>query len=118
KTAAIKPRRSFHSLLSLRLGSDDVYAPALPVERDHAIGESKQRVVLAAADVKTRVVLGAALADDDAAGADGLAAVDLHAQPLAVRLAAIADGTLTFLMRHDYLGAGLPSWAAAFFGSA
>src|SRR5262249_22775115 len=46
------------------------------------------------------MVLGAPLADDDAAGKNLLAAVDLDAQALAGRLAAVADRALTFLMRH------------------
>src|SRR5262249_39627867 len=49
------------------------------------------------------MIARAALADDDAPGADGLAAVEFDAQPLAVRLAAVANGTLTFFMCHRYL---------------
>src|SRR5262249_40557628 len=38
--------------------------------------------------------------DDDAAGADGLAAVHLDPQTLAVGFATVAGGTLTFLVSH------------------
>ena len=48
---------------------------ALGRELDLAVDQREQRVVLAHADVHARMDLRAALADDDAAGADGLAAV-------------------------------------------
>src|SRR5207244_357135 len=53
---------------------DDVHTPALPVEQDDAIGEREERVIAAAADVAAGMVLGAPLADDDAAGMNLLAA--------------------------------------------
>jgi len=46
------------------------------------------------------VEAGAALANDDAAGANRLAAVNLDAQALAIGIAAVAAGALTFLMSH------------------
>src|SRR5262249_29551646 len=48
------------------------------------------------------VELRAVLANDDVAGPHALAAVHLDAQPLAGRIAAVADRPLTFLMRHDF----------------
>src|SRR5207244_12429723 len=53
-----------------------------------------------AADLAAGVELGAAWSDHDAAGQNVLAAVDLDAQALAGRLAAVADRSLTFLVSH------------------
>src|SRR5262249_10024298 len=66
-----------------------------------------QRVVLRSADVAPGVVARAALPHQDAAGRHAAAAVDLDAQPLAVRLAAVLRRTLTFLMRHRCLSCRL-----------
>src|SRR3954464_9661032 len=57
-------------------------------------------MVLAKADVGPRVPLGAALAHDDVAGANTLAAELLHAEPLALAVAAIAGRPACFLMCH------------------
>src|SRR5262249_46166431 len=85
----------------LCLGRHHVDARALAVEDDDAVGQREQGVVAAAADVAAGVVARAALPHDDAAGADRLAAVHLHAQPLTVGLTAVATRTLTFLVCHD-----------------
>src|SRR5262249_14647012 len=84
----------------LCIGGHDVYALALAVERDNAVGQCEQGVVLAAADVVAGEVARAALADDDAAGENRFAPVHLDAEALAVRLAAVADGALSLLMSH------------------
>src|SRR5690606_21369992 len=42
------------------------------------------------------------LADDNIAGDDGLTAKFLHTETLGTRIAAVLDGTLTFLMSHDW----------------
>src|SRR5690606_38693897 len=55
----------------------------------------------AQADARTGVELGAALADDDVAGLDGLAAVHLHAEVLRVGVAAVAGRTTSLLVCHD-----------------
>ena len=57
---------------------------ALDGELDGTVLEREQGVILAAADVFARVELGAALADEDAAGGDDLAAVGLDAEVLGV----------------------------------
>src|SRR6266478_3333397 len=88
------------ALLRRQFFRDDVDAFALSVKEDDAVGQCEQRVVLAAADVAAGVEVGAALANDDAAAPNALAAVELDAQALAVRLAAVADRALTFLMSH------------------
>ncbi len=82
---------------------NDVDTPAFAVERHHAVGDGEQAVVLGALDVAAGVVAGAALPDEDAAGGDVAATVDLDAQPLALRIAAVARRALTFLMCHDCL---------------
>src|SRR6185312_15122393 len=80
-----------------RLGRLDVdrLAAALGAELDGARDEGEERVVLAAADALPRVEVRAALADDDLAGVDDLAAEALDAQPLAVRVAAVPRGRCT-----------------------
>ena len=55
-----------------------------------AVGGGEQGVVAADADILAGIHLGAALADDDVARQDLLAAEALHAQALAVRIAAVA----------------------------
>src|SRR6516162_5265589 len=84
----------------LRFGSHHVHALTLAVEQDDAVGHREQGVVLAAADVVAGEVARAALADDDAAGENCLAAINLDAEALAVRLAAVADGALSLFMSH------------------
>src|SRR6476646_5983627 len=71
-------------------------------------------MVLAQADVVARVPLGAALTHDDVAGAHGLAAELLHAEALALTVAAVAGRAACLLMCHvellllrRFLGRGL-----------
>jgi hypothetical protein len=68
---------------SLSGWSDDVDAAAFAVEVDLAIDEGEKRVVPADADIETRMHLRSALADDDIAGDDSLAAELFHAEALA-----------------------------------
>src|SRR5215207_6466865 len=70
------------------------------LELDRAVLEREDGVILVEADVVAGLVLGAALADDDAAGGDELPAKDLDAAVLRVAVAAVAGGTLTLLMCH------------------
>ncbi len=58
---------------------DDLATVAL-AELDGACRECEERVIVAAADVRTGVELGSALADDDLAGLDDLAAEALDAR--------------------------------------
>ena len=83
-----------------RLRLEHVHPAALAVEADDAFDQGEQGVVPAAADVPAGVVAGAALGDDDAAGLHRLSGVDLDPQPLALRVPAVADRALTFLVRH------------------
>src|ERR1700678_4477145 len=78
----------------------DVYTAAAAVEFHVAIDEGENGVVAAEADVAAGEEFGAALADDDIAGNDGLAAEFLYAEPLADAIAAVLDAALTFFMSH------------------
>jgi hypothetical protein len=71
------------ALAGHRLDADDAAVlRAFDIELDRPGHQREQRVVAAHADVVTGVELGAALADDDLARLDALAAEDLHAQSL------------------------------------
>src|SRR4029077_20073705 len=67
---------------------------------DLAGDERKERVVATDAHTGARLDLGAALADQDRARVDALAAVDLDAQHLRVRVPTVARAASTFLVRH------------------
>ena len=71
--------------VKLRLGGNhrnDALVVAGLAEIHRAIDERKQRVVFADADVQTRIVLRAALANDDVAGDALLATENLDAKSL------------------------------------
>src|SRR5262245_54255763 len=59
-------------------------------ELDLAVGQCKQRVILAEPDIGAGMPLGAALAGNDVAGEHALAAENLQPEPLAVGVAAVA----------------------------
>ena len=84
------------------LGRDDVDDAATPAaaELDRAGDEGEQGVVTAATDVQAGVEVGAALADDDLAGVDDLAAEALDAEPLRVGVAPVAGGRGALLVSH------------------
>src|SRR5258708_2767875 len=67
---------------------------------DLAGDKREERVVATEADAGAWRDLGAALADQDRARVDALAAVDLHAQHLRVRVPAVARAASTFLVCH------------------
>src|SRR4051812_9851918 len=81
---------------------DDVHDPAAAAGAElHRTGrEGEQRVVATAADVLAGVEVGPALADDDLAGTDDLAAVPLDAEPLGVGVAAVLGGRRALLVCH------------------
>ena len=66
------------------LGGDNVNTPAVAVKRDGPLAHREQGVVSTAADIQAGMILRAALADDDAARLDVLAAVSLDAKALRV----------------------------------
>ena len=69
--------------------ADEASTAAAVFELDVAGDEREQRVILALADVLARLVLGAALANQNRASIDQLASEALYAEPLAVRIAAV-----------------------------
>src|SRR5690606_28129909 len=83
----------------------DDLAAALAAELDGAGRESEQGVVPAAPDVGAGVEVGAALADEDLAGVDLLAAEALHAETLRVRVTTVAGGACALLVCHVCLSA-------------
>ena len=78
----------------------DVDAAAFAVEADGACDDGEDGVVTAEADAFTGGPFGAALADDDVAGDDLLAAVFFDTEAFAAAVATVFDGTLTFLVSH------------------
>jgi hypothetical protein len=71
------------------------------VELDHAIREGEQGVVATDADIRSGAEAGAALANNDVAGNNSLAAEFFHAEALADAIASVAYAALTFFMRHS-----------------
>ena len=69
--------------------ADEASATAFVFELDVAGDERKKRVVLALPDVFAGLVLRAALANDNRACVNELAAKTLYAEPLTVRIAAV-----------------------------
>src|SRR5436190_3692477 len=65
-----------------------------------AVDEREQRVVAADADVRAGVELGAALAHDDRAGRNDLAAEHLDAEHLRLRIAAVTRRAAAFFLCH------------------
>ena len=63
---------------------DEATVLALVLKADDTIHLGKQSVVLATADVGTRLERGTALTYDDASTKDGLSAKDLNAEPLGI----------------------------------
>src|SRR5690606_27897590 len=98
---------AFQRSVVWRSAGDDVHRAALlraaGGELHLAVGQREQGVVAAKADVDARMELGATLADDDVAGLDGLATIDLDAQHLRVGIATVARGTYAFFMCHGDL---------------
>src|SRR5438874_1814542 len=67
---------------------------------DFAVHEREQRVIAAHPDVGTGVHTGAALAHDDRTGRNLLAAIDLDAEHLRLRIAAVARRAAALLLCH------------------
>ena len=64
--------------------ADEAAHAAFVFEVDDAGDESEESVIFAAADVEAGLVTGAALADENRAGVDELAAEALDAEPLSL----------------------------------
>lgn len=106
--ARLRVRRSFGAAPLLgpgeRSGAEDAneftLAGAAANEFDLAVGDGEQRVVPADADILAGVNARAALAYQNMARLDGLAAEALYAQALALRIAAVARTAACFLVCH------------------
>ena len=76
-------------------------SPSAPgIELDPACNKREQGVVAAAADADARVEVRAALANQDLAGVDDLAAEPLHAKALGVRVTSVPAGRGALLVCH------------------
>ena len=75
----------------------------LLIELYFAVGEGEEGEISSATDVVTRVVLCAALTQDDVAGHYCLPAKFLHAESLAVAVATISGSALSFFVSHCYV---------------
>src|SRR6185312_5938999 len=99
------PKRGLRCHVAEGLCLNDVDESAVLVAADGevnlAVDQCKQRVVTTQTHAGTRMKLGAALANDDVAGFDGLATVNLDAEVFRVRIATVAAGTYAFFMCHD-----------------
>ena len=73
---------------------------AAAIKFHKAINQRKERIVAALSDVLPGMENSAHLAHEDVAGTDLLAAKTLHTAALRVGIAAVAAGSLTFLMSH------------------
>src|SRR3546814_4298789 len=93
------------------LTGDDVHhaATATGAELDRTGGEGEQGVVATAADVGAGVEVRAALADDDLARVDALAAEALDAETLGVRVATVLGRGCALLVCHLFSPLGSKS---------
>ena len=78
----------------------DIYPPAGAVEAHVAIDQGKNRVIAPESDVLARQKFRPALAHDNVAGHDQLAAKFFHSQPFADAVATIFDAALSFFVSH------------------
>src|SRR6476620_7344884 len=92
----------FGRRLGHRLNRYEYAAFGFGPEFDAAVGQGKQRMIFGQADIGARVPFGAALARDNVAGENLLAAETLQAEPLTVRVAAVAGGSACFLVGHGF----------------
>src|ERR1043166_4747665 len=84
--------------LVVRLDFDPAPVLAHALVLHVALDHREQRVVAAEADTGSGSDLGPALADDDGAGVDELAAEDLHAEHLRVRVASVTRRAAALLV--------------------
>src|ERR1700736_386846 len=79
----------------------DVDPSSTAIEADVAVDQSENRVIAAEPDIFTRQKFRAALANDDVAGHDQLAAESFYTETFANAVAAILNAALSFFMSHD-----------------
>ena len=99
------------------VGGEYVDSSAFAVEFYFAIDECEEGVVFALADTFAGVEAGAQLSDEDVSGDDLLAAEAFDAAALAIGIAAVAAGTLTFFMCHGSWFCGAKPQADAWEGA-
>ena len=89
------------SVLGRLLWGWDHINPATAFLKSHlAVSQCKQCPVAAGADVGAGDELGAALADDDAAGGDEFSAKPFHTEAFAVAVPSVTDTALPFFVCH------------------
>jgi hypothetical protein len=81
--------------------ADEASTAAAVFELDVPGNEREQSIIFALADIFARLVLGAALANQNRARIDQLPSEALYAEALAVRIAAVCRGAATFFVCHD-----------------
>lgn len=80
---------------------EDVHAAFCGIPFDAAIAQGEKGVVVADSDIVAGMEARSALADQNGSRGDGLAVIPLDAETLAVAVASVLTGSLTFLMCHD-----------------
>src|SRR5690349_7550524 len=97
-----RPSQKSFSVAVTSLAGDDVdhATTAAGAELDGAGLQGEQGVVATTTHAGARVEVRAALADDDLAGADDLAAEALHAEALRVGVTAVLGARSTLLVSH------------------
>ena len=85
------------------LGGSDVHAAAVLIELHLAVDQGEESPIASGADVLASDELGAALANDNAAGGDMFPAEGFHTEPLAITIATVSAAALTFFMSHNLL---------------
>jgi hypothetical protein len=82
------------------LNDVDDLAATFCAELNRACYECEESVIAASANACTRVEVGSALADNDFASLDDLAAIALNPEVLGVRVASVASGRRSLFMCH------------------
>ena len=67
---------------------------------NNTLGNCEQGIISTDLDVQARFDLGAALADEDVSGENGLTSKFFYTQPLCIAVATVSAGTTTFFMCH------------------
>ena len=107
--ACVSDNRESHSphemLLSSRLERDNGYVGAVVAfldERDSAVDESEEGMILAHANVEAWVMNSATLTNDDVASLSGLSSEELQAKSFAFRVASVLGAADAFFMCHFF----------------
>jgi len=79
----------------------DIDSSSTPIEANVAVDQRENGVIAAEANVLTRQKFRAALANNDVASHDQLAAESFYTEPLANAVAAVLNAALSFFVSHD-----------------